>query len=148
MPTAQSRAYVIWEGNLVTGHGRLNVASGAVVEQQVTWASRTQRVQGKTSPEELLAAAHASCFAMALSHTLAQQGTPPTRLDVSATCTLDQVDGRFKIRTMDLEVRGQVPGLDQAGFQEAARQGELACPVSNALRDNVQIRLKAQLRVS
>ncbi len=146
MTIAQSRAHVVWEGNLVKGQGTLDVESGVIGQQPVTWAARTQRVQGKTSPEELIAAAHAACYAMALSNTLAQRGTPPTRLDVAATCTLDQVGGKPKITTMDLDVRGQVPGLDQAGFEAAAREGELGCPVSNALRNNVEIRVSAQLQ--
>lgn len=145
MPAAKSRAEVTWEGDLATGAGRVRVESGAIPEQPISWASRTQRARGKTSPEELIAAAHAGCYAMALSHTLAQAGTPPTRLDVAATCSFEQVEGKFKITTMDLEVHGVVPGLDQAGFEEMARRGEQGCPVSNALRNNVEIRVKAQL---
>ncbi len=145
MPAAQSRANVVWEGDLARGHGSLNVESGIIKEQSITWAARTQRVPGTTSPEELLAASHAGCYAMAFSHTLAQAGTPPTRLEVAATCSFEQVEGKFKITTMDLEVHGQVPGLDQARFQDLARQAEQGCPVSNALRNNVDIRVKAQL---
>jgi len=142
---ARSKADVTWEGNLFAGNGRVRVESGAIGEQPISWVSRTNRSHGKTSPEELIAAAHAGCYAMALSNTLDQAGKPPTRLDVSAVCTFDQVEGKFKITTMDLEVRGVVPGLDQAGFEALARQGEQGCPVSNALRGNVDIRVKAQL---
>ncbi|HEX2924206.1 MAG TPA: OsmC family protein [Chloroflexota bacterium] len=145
MPAAQSKAEVTWEGNLFAGSGRVMVESGVIGEQPISWASRTNRVKGKTSPEELIAAAHAGCYAMALSNTLDKAGKPPTRLDVSAVCSFEQVGGGFKITTMDLEVRGVVPGLDQAGFQELAQQGEQGCPVSNALRGNVDIRVKAQL---
>ncbi len=146
MARAERRAEVVWEGNLVQGHGKVvSVGSGALGELPITWASRTERSDGKTSPEELLAAAHAACYAMAFSHTLAQAGTPAERLTVNATCAFEQVGDGFKVTTMDLDVRGKVPGLDQAGFEKTARQAEQACPVSNALRNNVQISVKANL---
>jgi lipoyl-dependent peroxiredoxin len=146
MAKAERRADVVWEGNLVQGHGKVvSVGSGALGELPITWASRTERSDGKTSPEELLAAAHAACYAMAFSHTLAQAGTPAERLTVSATCAFEQVGAGFKVTTMDLDVRGKVPGLDQAGFENIAQQAEQGCPVSNALRNNVQISVKAHL---
>ena len=92
-----------------------------------------------------MAEAHAACYAMAFSHALAQSGTPAERLAVSATCTFEQVEGGFKISTMELNVRGKVPGLDEAGFEKVAQQAEQGCPVSNALRNNVQIRVNAHL---
>ena len=141
---AERRAEVTWEGNLTHGSGRLKVGSGAFGEQAITWAARTERPDGKTSPEELLAAAHAGCYAMALAHTLNQGGTPPERLTVSAAYTLDQ----GKITTANLEVKGLVPGLDAAGFEQAAQKAEQACPVSNAVRNNVQSHLNAQLEQS
>jgi lipoyl-dependent peroxiredoxin len=142
---AQSKADVTWEGNLFAGSGQVRVESGVIGEQPISWASRTNRAKGKTSPEELIAAAHAGCYAMALSNTLDQAGKPPTSLDVSATCSFEQVEGKFKITTMELDVRGVVPGLDQAGFERLAQQGERGCPVSNALRGNVNILVKAHL---
>ncbi len=146
MLKAERRADVVWEGDLLHGSGMIvSVGSGALGALPVTWASRTERSDGKTSPEELMAAAHAACYAMAFSHTLAQAGTPAERLAVSATCTFEQVEGGFKISTMDLDVRGKVPGLDEAGFEQVARQAEQGCPVSNALRNNVQIRVNAHL---
>jgi osmotically inducible protein OsmC len=145
MPTAQRRAQVVWEGNLAKGSGRLTVGSGAFPEQGITFASRTEQPDGKTSPEELIAAAHAGCYAMALSFGLSQAGTPPTRLSVSAVCTLDRADGGFRITTMELEVEGQVPGIDQAQFEQAAQQAKEGCPVSQALHNNVDIRLKTRL---
>lgn len=146
MVKAERRAEVVWEGNLIQGSGKVvSVGSGAIGELPITWASRTERSDGKTSPEELIAAAHAACYAMAFSHTLAQAGTPAERLLVNAVCTFEQVEGGFKITTMDLDVRGKVPGLDEAGFEKAAQQAEQGCPVSNALRNNVQIRVKAHL---
>src|SRR5713226_7910017 len=146
MARAERRADVVWEGNLVQGHGKIvSVGSGALGELPITWASRTERSDGRTSPEELLAAAHAACYAMAFSHTLAQAGTPADQLTVSATCAFEQVESGFKVTTMDLDVRGKVPGLDQAGFEKVAQQAEQGCPISNALRNNVQIRVQADL---
>jgi osmotically inducible protein OsmC len=142
---AERTANVVWNGNLAQGSGTIALTSGATGELPVTWASRTARSEGKTSPEELIAAAEASCFAMAFSHTLSEQGTPPTSLHVTATCTFDQVGGAFKVTTMDVHVRGKVPGLDQQRFEETARKAEQGCPVSNALRNNVEIRLRAEL---
>lgn len=133
MVLAERRANVVWEGDLAHGAGSITLASGALAEFPVTWASRTERSDGKTSPEELIAAAHASCFSMALSHALAEAGTPPERLEVSALATLDAIDVGLRITTMDLGVRGRVPGLDAAGFQAAAEGAKAGCPVSNAL---------------
>ncbi len=143
MAGAQSHAEVVWQGDLIHGSGTLRVESGAIPELPVTWASRTQRSKGKTSPEELLAAAQASCYAMAFSNGLAKQGAPPTRLEVGATCSFEPVEGGYKITTMDLEVRGVVPGLDQQRFEALAR--EQGCPVSDALQGNVEIRVQARL---
>ena len=146
MLKAERRADVVWEGDLLHGSGTIvSVGSGALGMLPVTWASRTERSDGRTSPEELMAAAHAACYAMAFSHALAQSGTPAERLAVSATCTFEQVEGGFKISTMELNVRGKVPGLDEAGFEKVAQQAEQGCPVSNALRNNVQIRVNAHL---
>jgi osmotically inducible protein OsmC len=145
MATAERTATTVWEGDLARGSGRVEMASGAVPELPVTWASRTERADGKTSPEELIAAAHSSCFSMALSHELAQAGTPPERLDVKATCSLDRLDEGFKITAVSLEVKGRVPGIDQARFEQAARAAGDGCPVSKALRGNLDIRVSAAL---
>jgi osmotically inducible protein OsmC len=123
----------------------VKVGSGALPEFPVTWASRTERSEGKTSPEELIASAHASCFAMALSHELAQGGNAPERLEVNATCTLDSANGGVRISSMELEVSGRVPGLDADGFREAAEQAKEGCPVSGALKGNLDIKLNASL---
>ena len=143
MATAERRADVVWEGDLPNGSGRFTVGSGAIDEQAVTWASRTERSDGKTSPEELIAAAHGSCFAMALSNVLAEGGTPPERLEITAVCTFD-VD-EVKVSSSTLEIRGYVPGLDVEDFQRAVEQAEQGCPVSNALRGNVEMRVNATL---
>jgi lipoyl-dependent peroxiredoxin len=143
MAGAERRAEVVWEGDLPRGGGKFTVGSGAMEEMHVTWASRTKRSEGKTSPEELIAAAHASCVAMALSNVLAEGGTPPERLHISAVCTFDA--DNVKVSSVDLDVRGRVPGLDAEGFQSAVEQADDGCPVSNALRGNVDIRVNASL---
>lgn len=144
MATAERRAHVVWRGDLFKGSGTFDLASsGAAQDLPVTWASRTERHDGKTSPEELITAAHASCYAMALSNVLAQMGNEPEELNISAVCTFD-VD-QVKVTKMVLDVRGRVPGLDAEGFQSAAEQGEQGCPISNALRGNVDIQLNASL---
>lgn len=143
MAQVERRANAVWEGNLVQGSGRFSEGSGVLQDAPVTFASRVERPDGKTSPEELIASAHATCYAMALSHTLAQKGTEPERLEVEAVCVLD--DEQLKITTVDLNVRGAVPGVDEQGFEDAAREAEQLCPVSNALRGNVEIRLQTRL---
>lgn len=149
MPKAQRRAEAVWEGDLLRGGGRLTTGTGVLNQQPVTWAARVERPDGKTSPEELIAAAHAACYSMALSNTLAKAGFPPKQLNVSAVCTLDdKPGGGVQITTMDLEVVGEVPGLDQQRFEDLARQGEQGCPVSNVLRHGLKINLKATLRGS
>jgi osmotically inducible protein OsmC len=140
------RAEVVWQGNLLKGQGSFTVGSGAIENQGVSWPSRVERPNGKTSPEELIAAAHASCYSMALSHTLTEGGHPPERLEVSAVVTFAPVpEGGFKIAKSELSVRGRVPGLDPASFEEWAAKGEAGCPVSNALRGNVDITVSATL---
>ncbi|HEY7632626.1 MAG TPA: OsmC family peroxiredoxin [Thermoleophilaceae bacterium] len=141
---AESTANAVWEGDLAHGGGRVAPSSGAFPEQEVTWASRTARSAGKTSPEELIAAAHAACYAMAFSHTLAEAGHAPERVEVSATATFD-VEGGPRISTMALVVRGRVPGIEDAAFQEAANGAKDGCPVSGALKGNVEITLDATL---
>lgn len=146
MAQTERTARVVWDGDLASGSGTLSGNSGAFAQLPVTWAARTEEPGGKTSPEELIAAAHASCYAMALSHTLATAGNPPERLDVTAVCGLaPKPGGGVQVTSSNLTVRGRVPGLDQAGFEEAARQGEQGCPVSNALRNNLKIGLEATL---
>jgi osmotically inducible protein OsmC len=145
MPIALREAQVVWEGPLARGTGTLTSGSGALEQLAVTWASRTERADGKTSPEELIAAAHASCFAMALALVLGENHTPPQRLAVSAACTLDEVDGGPRITTSELTVRAQVPGLDRAGLEDNVGRAADLCPVSNALRGNVEISLQSEL---
>jgi len=143
MPMMQRRANVIWSGDL-QGSGRLTVGSNAFPEQQVTFSARTEKQEG-TTPEELIAAAHATCYSMAFSNVLKQAGSPANTLDVTAVCSLDRVEGALKITAMELTVRGDVPGLDAAKFNELAQTAEQRCPVSNALRGNVDVTVTATL---
>jgi lipoyl-dependent peroxiredoxin len=139
----ERRAEVTWQGSLMEGAGTIDrVGSGAFGPLDVTWASRTEQPGGKTSPEELIAAAHASCFSMALSHALAEAGTPPERLSTSATITFVPGTG---ITSSALSVVGRVPGLDEAGFSEAAEGAKVGCPVSMALAAVPDISLDARL---
>ena len=140
------RANVTWNGDLMSGSGEVSAeTSKAFSDLPVSWASRTESADGRTSPEELVAAAHASCFAMASSHELGSAGNPPQRLEVSAEVTFDNVDGGFKVVSSALTVRGQVEGLDQAGFAKAAEAAKDGCPISQALKGNVELSVDATL---
>lgn len=140
------QATVIWEGSLASGKGEVSaVSSQAFKSLPVTWASRTEAAGGLTSPEELIAAAHASCYAMALSGGLAQARVRPERLEVTATVTFDNVAGNWRIVSSALKVQGQVPGMDSAAFQKAAEGAKVGCPVSQALKGNVAISVEATL---
>jgi osmotically inducible protein OsmC len=142
----ERRAHATWAGDLRDGSGQFDLtSSGAITGQSVTFASRFEPdAGGKTSPEELIAAAHATCVSMALANGLAQDGHPPTRLEADAVATLDQTDGGFRITKMHLTVRGEVTGIDEAAFQQAAETAKEGCPVSNAL-GGVEISLDASL---
>jgi osmotically inducible protein OsmC len=140
---ADRTAEVTWHGSLLEGGGTIDsVGSGAFGPLEVTWASRTDDPGGKTSPEELIAAAHAACYAMAFSNVLANAGTPPERLSTSATVTFVPGEG---ITRVALTVRGRVPGMDAATFKQRAEEGNAACPVSNALKAVPEITLDAEL---
>ena len=144
--TARRQAEVVWKGDLMSGSGEIvSSGSGALSSLNVNWTSRTEESRGSTSPEELIAAAHASCFSMALSHGLAQAGHAPDQLDVSAVVTFEQVEGGWKIASSELEVQGTVPGMDEAAFEQAAEQAKDGCPVSGALKGNVEMTVKARL---
>ena len=143
MALAERRADIVWEGDLLGGGGKFTVGSAAMGEMPITWAARTERSEGKTSPEELITAAHGSCFAMALSNVLAEGGTPPERLEISAVCTFDVENVR--VASVDLDIRGRVPGMEAEDFRNAVEQANEGCPVSNALVGNVAIRRNASL---
>jgi osmotically inducible protein OsmC len=143
----QRVARAVWKGTLLEGRGELTAESSQVmVGVPVTWPARTEEPAGRTSPEELLAAAHATCYSMSLSNVLAKQDTPADTLDVRATCSADKTDAGFRVQSMDLEVIGIVPGLNQSGFEKAAREAEEACPISITLRGNIEIRVRAELQ--
>ncbi len=140
---AERIAHVTWSRSLMEGQGKIErVGSGAFGPLDVTWASRAEESDGRTSPEELIAAAHASCFSMALSGGLAKAGTPPERLETSATVTFVPGTG---ITKSALTVRGVVPGLDETAFRSAAETAKDNCPVSKALAAVPEITLDASL---
>ncbi|MBA2517452.1 MAG: OsmC family peroxiredoxin [Solirubrobacterales bacterium] len=145
MALAERTAEVEWKGTLARGEGMMRAGSGSVTDLPISWASRSDRADGKSSPEELLAGAHASCYALALALFLTRDGTPPDSIDVKAKCSLEEMGDWYTVKSMDLEVRGAVPELDAAGFEKAAREADVHCPISNALRDTVEIRLSAEL---
>jgi osmotically inducible protein OsmC len=144
MVAVQRTAEVDWTGSIARGAGRASGGSGALGELPITVASRFGEPEGKTSPEELIAAAHAACFTMALGSILAARRTPPERLRVTATVTLE-TSGTPRIASSRLQVRGVVPGADAAAFDRAAREAERSCPVSRALQGNVEIGVQATL---
>jgi osmotically inducible protein OsmC len=144
MAIAERTAQCSWDGDLAHGGGTVTGASGGLGDLPVTWASRTERSDGKTSPEELVAAAHASCFSMALSHGLTQGGNPPEHLEVSAKVTLDQRDGAPTVTSSELTVTGRVAGIDQDAFERAAADAGRNCPISRAL-GGVEISVQARL---
>lgn len=139
---AQRKASATWEGDLFEGAGTVSaLSSGLFTDAGVTWASRTEDSGGRTSPEELIAAAHSACFGMALANELSSRGHVPSRLQIEAVCTF--LDG--KITTMALDVSATVPDADEAAFREGLTAAEGSCPVSNALRDNVAITVDGRL---
>jgi lipoyl-dependent peroxiredoxin len=144
MAIAYRSANTVWEGGLAKGNGNLSLKSEATEALPVTWASRTERSDGKTSPEELIAAAHSSCFAMALSHELGEAGHEPERLDVTSVVTLDLVDDAPTVTTSKITVRGRVSGIDQDEFRKYAQGAGENCPISRAL-GGVDIQVDAKL---
>ncbi|GHF34692.1 peroxiredoxin [Streptomyces mashuensis] len=134
-------ATTVWEGELVKGSGVVSFQSSGIGDFPVSWPSRAEQANGKTSPEELIAGAHSACFSMALSHGLTGAGTPPTRLETSAEVTFQPGEG---ITGIHLTVRGTVPGLDEEGFAAAAEDAKKNCPVSQALTGTT-ITLAAEL---
>jgi osmotically inducible protein OsmC len=141
MPTRSASAN--WTGTLKGGKGNFKAAGG--LGGPYTFATRFEDAAGGVNPEDLLAAAEASCFSMALSGGLEKNGTPPTSIDTNARCTVERVEGGMAITTMDLDVRANVPNIDDATFQKIAAATKDGCPVSKALKGNVNITLKATL---
>ncbi len=142
---AKRTATTTWSGTLFEGSGSFEVGSGAFGKQDVTWARRTEEPAGHTSPEELIAAAHASCYAMALSNVLAENGTPAKELQITSKVGFGSKDGGVAVLYSKLSVKGKVDGVTQEQFAKLAKEGEAGCPVSNALRGGVPIELEATL---
>ena len=139
-------ATATWTGTLAEGSGTVSAGTSELfTDLPVSWASRTEGWDGRTSPEELLAAAHASCFSMALSGGLVRAGTPPDHLHVSATVTFDKVGDKWSVTQSQLDVVGVVPGADDASFDAAAQEAKDGCPISRALAGNVELSVSAAL---
>ncbi|MGH9276970.1 MAG: OsmC family peroxiredoxin [Acidimicrobiales bacterium] len=137
---ADRQANAVWEGDLFEGSGTVSTGTtGLFRDAAVTWAARTEDAGGKTSPEELLAAAHAACFSMAFANELSGLGHPPARLETSATVTFEPPT----ITRVVLDVRADVPGIDDDTFRQGVSAAEGSCPVSNALQGNVEIEVNA-----
>ncbi len=140
-----SRAHAVWQGNLAEGTGEVTLGTGLGGPLPVSWPSRTEQPAGKTSPEELIAAAHAACYSMALSAGLARAGFTAAKLETDATASFEKVEPGWRLTRMALRVVGDVPGIDQAAFIDAATAAKDGCPVSNALKGNVEITVEASL---
>ncbi|HLA17528.1 MAG TPA: OsmC family peroxiredoxin [Candidatus Limnocylindrales bacterium] len=139
-------AEATWSGDLVSGTGMLlYVSSGAYTRLPVTWSSRTEAHAGKTSPEEFLAAAHATCFSMAFGNELGKNGTPATRLDVRVEVTADKREAGWTVLSSAIKVKGTVEGIDQAKFAELAEAAKDGCPISRALVGNLELSVEATL---
>ena len=143
---ATRTATATWTGSLAEGSGTVSAGTTELfTDLPVSWASRTEDPEGRTSPEELLAAAHAGCFSMALSGDLVRAGTPPDHLHVSATVTFDKVGDKWTVTASELDVVGVVPGADDAAFDAAAQAAKDGCPISRALAGNVELSVPAAL---
>ena len=141
-----SRATATWEGDLMTGRGTTSAASGVLNNANLSWKARTEGAAAHTTPEELLAASHASCFSMALSHALAQAGNPARKLETSCIVTFGpKSGGGFEVKSSKLTVKGAVPGLDAAKFSEIAENAKNGCPISGVMKNNVQMTVEATL---
>jgi osmotically inducible protein OsmC len=144
MAEINRKAGVIWHGDLRSGSGVISTESQALFDQPYSYRTRFEEQPG-TNPEELIAAAHAACFSMALAGTLVKKGLEPREIETNATCTVASKDGGFEITQMLLHVRGEVPGIDQAAFQQLVMETDRTCPVSNLLRDGLEIKIEVEL---
>jgi osmotically inducible protein OsmC len=140
------RATATWQGDLLSGSGNVSAdTSKAFGPLPVTWASRTETSEGRTSPEELVAAAHAACYSMAFSNLLAKDGSPPSQLDVTADVTFEKIEAGWRIVSSALTVRGDVPGISVDRFAELAEEAKVGCPISNALSDDIALSVEVTL---
>lgn len=133
-----------WRGDLTRGDGVVSTESGTLAQESYTFKTRFGNAEG-TNPEELIAAAHAACYSMAFAHTLSEKGHRPESITTRATCSLVPTDGGFRIARMHLQVRGKVPGLDEAAFRQIAEEADRGCPVSNLLRPGLKIEREVAL---
>jgi osmotically inducible protein OsmC len=143
---ATREARAVWNGDLLSGEGTVSGATGKFSDLPLAWSSRTEGPAGRTSPEELLAAAHASCFAMAFSADLGRAGMPPRRLEVSSRVTFDKVADKWTVVSSELNVTGDVSGADAAKFAQVAEGAKENCPISRALKGNVKLTVRANLK--
>jgi lipoyl-dependent peroxiredoxin len=142
----ESKATATWEGDLMNGRGTTSAASGVFKDANLSWKARTEGAAAHTTPEELLAAAHASCFSMAFSHALAQAGKPATKLETTCVVTFGpKSGGGFQVKSSRLTVKGRVPGLDAATFSELAAGAKDGCPISGIMKNNVEMSVDAKL---
>jgi osmotically inducible protein OsmC len=143
---ADRSATASWNGTLAEGGGTVSLTtSGVLRDAAISWRARTAQSEGQTSPEEMLAGAHAACFAMAFTNTLVKAGHQPQGVDVTATCSFEQGDGGWSVTRMHLEAEATVPGIDDAAYQDLAAQAKASCPISRAIANNVEISLDARL---
>jgi lipoyl-dependent peroxiredoxin len=146
MPRVQRQASVRWEGNVARGSGTITAATGTFTDLPFSLASRVEKADGKTSPEELLAAAHAACYGMSLAGELASAGSPPEQLDVRATVTLDQVeDGSHRIVASDLHARARVKEIEQETLEQLAHTASDGCPFSKLIEASGTVTVNATL---
>jgi lipoyl-dependent peroxiredoxin len=145
LPRITRTASVNWEGNVARGRGEISGGSGALDALPYTLATRIGQPEGKTSPEELVAAAVGGCFAMSLAAELTEAGTPPEHLDVSAACTVDEVEGRHLVTGVELTVRGRVPGIDAEAFDRTAAEAEQGCTMAALVRGSAEVTVDATL---
>ncbi|HEX7102323.1 MAG TPA: OsmC family peroxiredoxin [Nitrolancea sp.] len=147
MPRAESKASAVWHGDLMHGSGSISLKSGVIQNQPVSWSARTERGDNtsQTSPEELIAAAYASCYCMGLSNGLGGNGTPADELRVNATAIFDVGGGGVKVASIHLDLEGKVPGLSSEDFDRFAQDAKTGCPVGAALKGNVDLSVDAKL---
>lgn len=138
-------AHATWSGDLPTGHGTVGVASGVFEGLETSWRARTEEAEGKTSPEELLAAAHASCFSMASSNILAKAGFVVTRSEVTVRVRADRTDAGWTVLESEITVRTWCPGVDEDTYRKSVEAAKDSCPISRAIKGNVDIKLDARL---
>ena len=142
---ATREARAVWTGDLLAGSGTVSGSTGKFSDVPLSWSARTEAPGGKSSPEELLAAAHAACYAMALSADLGRAGMKPSRIEASARVTFDKVGDKWTVVSSDIDVRAQVPGADAKKFAEVAEGTKENCPISRALKGNVKLSVKPTL---